>query len=458
MTTDDPILRELADADPAIGRTDADPEQSQRVLRYALSDRAPARRGARSARATRRRWLTPALGTLSVLVVAAVVVVAVGVGRHGGSPAAPAAARSVTLVYRMQPTPQAPTLTSAAVDRELTVIRKRLHGQPVYSRVTRIGADEIKLTFSGSHLSEAAATRIGLRVAATDSMETYDWEANALLSSGQTVTSQLASRTPQAVTLSQGTASAPPGTVDTGGLTLYQAVELASSQPTAPTSARLSRLGAEYFSFGAPGSAACATAATDRGTVPPAGEYCYLAGPASDASALESELPRGVSPTDGKVLKVPQGVVVLQASNQGGIGIGAPAARFFVLRDRVAVSGGQIIDPRVSSDGGYPSVEFGFTPSGRREFQSVTATVAHRGQMISSGVVHLFQHFAMELDGRLLAVPQIDFVRYPDGVIETARLNEAAIPAASRQQARQVVSELRMGSLPLTLQPVSEAR
>lgn len=90
MTTDDPVLRELSDADPAIGHTDADAGEAERVLRAALSDGAPRPRGSRP---PRRAWLTAALGAVSVLVVAAVVVIAVGAGHRGGSSAAPGAGR-----------------------------------------------------------------------------------------------------------------------------------------------------------------------------------------------------------------------------------------------------------------------------------------------------------------------------------------------------------------------------
>jgi hypothetical protein len=456
MTTDDPILRELSDADPALGHTDPDVDETERVLRYALSDGEPRRQAPRSSRPTRRPWLTAALGTLSVLIVAAIVVIVVGAGHRGGSSAAPSSAHSVTLIYRLAPTPQAPKLTGKAIDRELALIRDRLRGQPVDSQVTRVGADEIKVAFSSAHLSAAAATRIQLRVSASDSLQFYDWEANALLPHGRTVASALPGSNPLAFTISQGTSSVAPGAADAGGVTLYQAVKLAASQVAAPASATLSRLGPEYFSFGAPGSRACATATADRGTVPLAGAHCYLAGPASTPSELGSELPRGVTASAGTVLKVPQGIVVLQASNQSGIAIGAPAARFFVLRDRVALSSAQIVHPRVSSDGGYPSVQFAFTPRGLRAFQSLTATIAHRGQIVSSSADHVFQHFAVQLDGTLLPVPQIDFTKYPDGVVETARVNGGVIAADSRQQARQIVTGQRLGTLPLTLELVGK--
>ena len=336
------------------------------------------------------------------------------------------------------------------------MIGERLRRLGTRSRVMRVGADEIKITVSTTQPGAAAAV-VETQIAATDSVQLYDWEANALLASGRTVVSAGVNH-PRAGTLSQGTGEDPPGTAVAGGVTLYQAVKLAASRPAAPTSPALSRRGPEYFSFGAPGSRGCATAAADLGAVPVADDHCYLAGPASTASELRSELPRGVSAADQTVLKVPQGIVVLQATNQSGIGIGAAAARFFVLRDRVAVSGAQVLDPRNGSDAGYPNVQFAFTPLGRREFQSMTATIAHRGQMASSGPVHVFEHFAIVLDGRLLAVPQIDFTKYPDGVIETSQNDNAEIPTVSRQQAEQIVTQLRLGPLPLALHLVSARR
>jgi hypothetical protein len=457
MTLDDPILRELSDADPAVGHADADPGETERVLRYALSDEAPPQDAPEGARPARRPGLTIALGMLSVLVAAAVVVVALGAGHRGGSSAAPAAGRSLTLTYRVQPTRQAPRLTDVVIDHELALIRARLRDLGARSRVVRVGADEIKVAVSTPH-PNAAAGVVERQIAASDSVQFYDWEANALVPSGRTVASQLRSHQATALTLSQGTGTEPPGTADAGGVTLYQAIRVASSLPAAGTAASLPRLGPEYFSFGAPGSQTCAIAATDRGAAPLAGQFCYLAGPEPTVSALRPELPHGVSASDGKVLKVPQGIVVVQAANQSSIGVGAQSARFFVLRDRAAMSGAQIIDPHAVVQNGEPEVQFAFTPSGRETFQSLTATIAHRGQTVSTGVTHLFQHFAVELDGRLLSVPQIDFTKYPDGVVETPRLNEAAILANSSQQARQIVTQLRLGPLPLPLRLVSQSR
>jgi hypothetical protein len=416
----------------------------------------PPKREPRRSGPSRRPWRTVGLGTLSVLVVAAVVVIAVGVGHRGGSSPAARPGHSVTLVYRMAPTPQMPRLTDAAIDRELSLIRGRLRGQSVKSQVTRVSADEIKVMFSSPHLNQATAALIERRVTASDSIQFYDWEANALLPNGKTVANALPAHTPRALTISQGTTTVPPGLASAGGMTLYEAAKLAARQAAAPTSGTLSRLGAEYFAFGAPGSRACATAATVRGLVSPAGTHCYLAGPASTPTELQSELPHGVPKSDGILLTIPQGTVVLQSQGQGDIGVSAPAARFFVLRDRVALSGAQLTNPHVGHEAGEPVVQFGFTARGAKAFQSVTSTLAHRGQIVSDGPDHLFQHFAVALNGTLLTVPRIDFTKYPDGVVETKSQAGAEIFAGTLQQARQIVTQLRLGALPLTLDLVSQ--
>jgi SecD/SecF fusion protein len=452
MTTDDPILRELSEADPAIGRADADAGEAERVLRYALNGGLPG--SPRHTRPPRRPRLTTVLGALSVLVVVGVVVVVLSVGHRGGSSAAPRTARPVTLVYRVSPTPQVPELTKSAFGGELALIRMRLAGAHLRANVVEVGSDEIRIVLSGLHLGQADVARIASLVGTIAQLEFYDWEANVLLPDGRTVARGLRSHSGSAVTISQGTDATPPGMADAGGMTLYAAAKLASTQPSAPTSKTLSRLGPVYFLFGAPGSHACALAASAQGTAPIAGAHCYL-GQGPSLSDLRLTLPHGVTPSDGTVLKVPQGIVVLQASNQTTIAVGAPAARFFVLRDRSALNGVELTHPVMSRQDGEPVVQSGFTASGAKAFRSVTATIAHRGQEVSTGPTHLFQHFAVELDGTLVTVPEIDFAKYPDGVVLPAGARGAIVDAASIQQARQLVAELRLGTLPLNLKLLS---
>ena len=75
------------------------------------------------------------------------------------------------------------------------------------------------------------------------------------------------------------------------------------------------------------------------------------------------------------------GFVVLRAVDAGAGGGAAPTAQFFVLRNVPALSNSAITDPHADRDRntGTPGVVFGFTPSGRRAFEALTAAVAAAG-------------------------------------------------------------------------------
>ena len=161
------------------------------------------------------------------------------------------------------------------------------------------------------------------------------------------------------------------------------------------------------------------------------------------------------------MLKVPQGWVVLQAANPSPtdqIKPTSPTAEFFVLKDQPALSGTQISNPTASTSGAEPDVQFGFSHGGGQAFQDVTGTIAHRGQQVSIGTTHLFQHFAAALDGQLLSVPQIDFTKYPDGIVNTGSSTAGAQITGSftTQTAKDLATQLRLGTLPVKLNLISE--
>jgi SecD/SecF fusion protein len=367
----------------------------------------------------------------------------------------------VQLTYKAAPTPQTPVVTSSALADTISIMDSRVNSLGVsQAEIATQGSNQIVASLPDVHDIQRAENEVG----STAQLEFYDWEAKALTPSGKPVASQLALRNPDALTISQGTSGAPPGNPGTGGVSLYKAVKLASEQARAPLSRSLSRKGDLYFLFGAPGSKACATAAKDRGAVPVQGEYCYLAGLNGDPSIgdLQGEsLPAGVSFSEGKVLKVPQGWVVLQASNPSPsdtINPTSPTAQFFVLKDQPALNGTQISNPTASTSGAQPDVQFGFSHGGGDAFQNVTATIAHRGQQVSIGTTHLFQHFAAALDGQLLSVPQIDFTKYPDGIVNTGSSTAGAqiTGAFTTQSAKDLATQLRLGTLPVKLNLISE--
>jgi SecD/SecF fusion protein len=206
--------------------------------------------------------------------------------------------------------------------------------------------------------------------------------------------------------------------------------------------------------FGAPGSAACATAARDHATLPFAGQHCLLSGPDANMNDLKAGLPEGVSASEGQILTVPRGTVVLQAlpaSFANPVPIGDPGAQFYVLKDNVALRGSDITNPQqtTASNAGAPVITFGFSSKGNTEFQKVTAQIARRGGQVSGLGRTLNQHFAVALDNQLITVPFIDYKQYPDGINGDQGADISG--SFTKASAQDLANELRLGALPLNL-------
>jgi SecD/SecF fusion protein len=343
------------------------------------------------------------------------------------------------------------------MSRELALMRQRLRTVNPRFSIMRGPGNSVVVTAPGA---SAAQRKQIIRLAGTlAQLSFYDWEANVVAPNGKTAAQDLKARDSSVMALSQGT-NAGPGEPGAGSLSLYDAVTLAARQPSRPISRFMSHIGADYYMFGAPGSAACAAVAAAAHAAPNPGGHCLLAGPVSlsphatrkqAAAALTAQLPPGVSASGARVLAVPQGTRVLQAIAPEQVSFTSPAAQFFVLRDDAALIN-NITSPRQSVDAsGEPAVSFGFTSQGERAFQAATRDVARRGAEDSSLGETLNQHFAIVLDGRLLTVPSIDFRQYPNG-IQTTRADIAG--GLTRQSAADLVTELRYGALPLALRVV----
>jgi SecD/SecF fusion protein len=369
----------------------------------------------------------------------------------------------VQLVYQGEPTAQS-KVTPDALSRAVDIMR---------SRVDSLGVSEPEIQTTGSSLitvglpSVSNTSRAAAQVGNTARLEFYDWEANALTPSGKPVASQLQTQDPSATTISQGTAGAPPGNLGAGSMPLYQAVKLAASRPPAVSTTN-ARPGQEYYLFGAPGSAACKAAAKARGQVVQAGQHCMLlsqpldettTNPTTIATDLASLLPPGVKVSDGQKLVVQPGTVVLLAAPPTAgqkLTFTSPNAQFFVLKDNVALFGNDITNPQASTDQtGNPDVTFGFNGAGQNKFQSVTAAIAHRGDLVSGFGQTLNQHFAVALDNKLITVPQIDFKQYPDGI--TGGGGSDITGGFTQQSASDLATQLRLGALPIRLRLISES-
>ncbi|MGH2856309.1 MAG: protein translocase subunit SecD [Solirubrobacteraceae bacterium] len=358
----------------------------------------------------------------------------------------------VELVYQAQPTPRSP-VNQQSLARAVDIMRSRVDQLGVSEPEIQIyGGNQISVGLPDVHNVSQAEQTVGQ----TAQLYFYDWEANVINpANGKLVADQLLAQNSGAVLLSQGLNNTGPGVPGAGGVSLYKAVKLASTRPVAPGQ---SRKGPQYYMFGAPGSAACAAAAKANGTTVAQGQRCLLSGPAPSTTELDHGLPAGVTASQGQVLTVPQGTVVLQAANVSAadkVPFDSPNAQFFVLRDHVSLTGNDITNPQESTDaGGSPDVEFGFSGQGQTKFQNVTETIAHRGEQVSLGGSSLTQHFAVALDNQLVTVPQIDYKQYPDGIQGGGGADITG--GFTSQSASNLATQLRLGALPINLHRISE--
>ena len=406
----------------------------------------------------RLEYLALALSGLVAVAVVAVLLSARGT-RSSGSPAS----SGVELVYLAEPTPQTPAVTSASLARAVAVIRSRVAQLGVHPASIRVsGGNEIVVRLPGVKNFALAEREVGAtaRLAATARLEFYDWEANALTPSGKTVASLLQTQDPAAIAISQGGAAGAPGSPGAGSISLYQAVKLASEQPQESSAEKVynARNGAQYYMFGAPGSAACQIAARAQHQTPLVGTHCLLSGPDDNMQDLINGLPADVSASEGQTLVVPQGIVVLQAtpaSFSHPIQISDPNAQFFVLKDHVSLFGNDTTNPQQSTDQtGAPDVTFSFTSKGNTKFSNVTQTIARRGELVSGLGSTLNQHFAVALDTQLITVPSIDYKTYPNGINGDRGADITA--GFTISSARHLATELRLGPLPLQLRLITE--
>ncbi len=356
----------------------------------------------------------------------------------------------LSLLYRFTPTGQ----NGASAGSVAGVLgRRALAILGPLATAEAVGHDDERLVVPAPVTSGELAllTRPG---AEGEGLAFYDWEANALARNRKLTAGQLAARNPAALEISRGDAAGV-GVPGAGSMSLYDAVRLASRRPASPSVSNL-RDGPAYYMFGRPRSAACAKAAT--GGRFGSSARCLLAGPQDSLHELLSAAPVDVPDSQRDIVVVPQGWVVVEAAGgtAGATSDDGTASQFYVLRDDVGLFGDEITDPMPSVDlTGNPDVTFDFTKAGAEAFHRLTAAIARRGATLSGLGGALYQHFAVVLDDRLVAVPSIDFEQYPDGIpADNGGEITGGFTAAS---AKQTARELAAPPLPVVLDLISSA-
>ncbi len=374
----------------------------------------------------------------------------------------------VELVYKATPTAETPVITPDALQRAVDVMN---------NRVNQLGVSQPQITTDGKDLIDVQLPNVTnvaqaeALVGKTSQLFFYDWEANVLTPSGQPAANGILSGDTSSVALSQGNEPSGGGigpgysSSVAGAMTFYQALQLAAKQPLLKNVTATSGFGNQYFLVGAPGSSACAVLAATQSTKVQKGVHCLIAQTQAPNSTSRTkavkQLKAGLSSaetTGAQVVEVKQGTQILQASPGSFTKwpkFGSPGAGYFVIRDRVALTGGEITNPQSSTDQtGAPDVTFGFKGQGGNAFQKVTGTIAQRASLASPPGQQLNQHFAIALDNQLVSVPSIDFKQFPQGIPSSG--GSEITGGFTTGTAAQLATQLRLGALPVGLTQISE--
>jgi SecD/SecF fusion protein len=350
---------------------------------------------------------------VALLVVGSAIVVAtkkttLGLDLNGGT----------RLVFQARPTPQNPNIDGSDIDRSIEIIRKRTDAFGVSEpEISRIGSDEIQVGLP----DVSNASRAEQDVGKTAQLYFYDWEPNVIPNPVKT--------------------NVPNGEADFSRL--YDAVRFASTRTPECFENKCTTTGPQYYLF-------------DKQT------HAWIAGPSQAREDLFAQLHGQKQPPNSVILSVPQGTLVVEEGPNGQAApddFNSPDAHWFVIRDRPALSGTDIKDPKPNTDDlGQPIVTFSFTDTGRQEFSDVTKAIAERGlQNAPPGVTsetsgQYSGHFAIVLDQQVTSRPIVDFVENPNGIDGR---NGAEINGLSPQESRDLSQILQIGALPVTLDPIS---
>ncbi len=327
------------------------------------------------------------------------------------------------LIFQARPTPQNQTIDGSDIDRAIEIIRKRTDAFGVSEpEISRVGSDSIRIGLPDVSNAAKASEQVGQ----TAQLHFYDWEPNVIPNPAKT--------------------NVPRSESSFGRY--FDAVKLASTQTPECFENKCTTSGPQYYLF-------------DSQT------HKYLSGPAETKKDLYSEQPGQKKPANSEILTVPQGTLVVQKEpDQGQTQVSdpnSPEAEWFVIRDRPALSGTDITDPKPNFDQfNQPDVTFGFTGTGRQEFSDVTKTIAQRGlQSAPPGVAGNSQladqysgHFAVVLDQQIKSRPIINFVDNPDGI--DGRTG-AEINGLTTGESQDLAKILQFGALPVDLTQISSS-
>jgi SecD/SecF fusion protein len=361
----------------------------------------------------------------------------------------------VELIYQGTPTGQVKEVRGEDIERSIDIIRERIDKLGVSEpEVSRLGTTEISVSLPDVTNAQRAIDQVGT----TAQLYFYDWEPN-LIGREKTI-GGVPGREP------------PPGPVKeaddewtAAGRSIskrenqqliiagaypnaYEAVKLAAEQKPEPDCTECSSDQTRYYLF-----------AEDS-------KHKLLGGPEVNRKDLFISATGKKRAAKGEILEVPPGTVVLSElpSDQNGSVIEDAEPGWFALRDRPALSGTDITDPKQEFDElKQPNVTFEFTDDGREAFHEVTRKIALRGQSRAFGQIseeqaeELSGRFAVVLDNEIKTAPLINFQQNPDG-IDGRTGAQISGGFNSITDAQDLATILQIGALPINLKLISQTQ
>jgi SecD/SecF fusion protein len=362
----------------------------------------------------------------------------------------------VELIYQGTPTGQVETVSGDDIERSIEIIRERIDELGVAEpEVSRLGTTEISVSLPDVTNAQRAIDQVGT----TAQLYFYDWEPN-LIGREKTI-GGFPGRQPPAQVVEEANeewkaAGRSPTKQENQQLifsgafpTAYAAVKLAGEQKPEPDCTDCSASRTRYYLF----------------SNDPA--HRLLAGPEFVKKDLYISATGERRAKGGTVLSVPPGTVVVSElpSDPTGKVIEDAKPGWYALRDRPALSGTDVTDPKQEFDEltKQPNVTFGFTDEGREAFQQVTRQIAQRGQARAIGPAsgeqaeELSGRFAVVLDNEVKTRPIIDFAENPDG-IDGRTGAQISGGFTSITEAQDLATFLQIGALPINLKLISQTQ
>ncbi len=363
------------------------------------------------------------------------------------------------VVYRAEPTPDAPRVTRAGIEQTIEVMCDRAralgsHGARI--RPVRRSRIVVRLGPGGGASQTAVAIGIPARLAF------YDWDANVIGNPDQPVPDL--ARAVRRAERSEPRAEdddLPPTGAEQHTVDRYDGDE---NRIRAFYDRRNDAAGATYYAESAgrviagPETSCAGLSVALAPTREPRGES---AAGDLDAAACGRRLAGRGLPAGGSVHVVPRGIRVVAAARPGG-GASAgttgdlsgappePPAGWYVVEDDAGVlpDGVDQAEERKDEATGATGVRVGFDDAGAMAFRALTQSIAARGAQKPTGGD---PRLAVALDEQLVSLLAIDPAASPDGLDPDDGAVIGNLGGAAR--ARLLAKLIDAGALPLTVRP-----